>query len=94
MAAEPDKNTQAFETTDLYFQQVIAEARTAWETASKTYSNEYKDPHGPWVKQDDRIKIERQNAKLLVAMKNAHKKYEYFMKLQAYYKETTKNIIR
>lgn len=79
---EPDRNTETIAALGGYLPAKIAETKAAWCDASVAYTNGYADTkYRNDLKCREKQAIERDNKKLLAAVKRAKAKYEKYQKI-------------
>ena len=87
---EPWRNEETIRTLDAYLPQKQAQAKDAWENASKRYQNEYTSTQFRYdLTANQKRTIEAANRKMLNEVKRCKAKYERWGKIIAYY-ETLK----
>lgn len=87
---EPWRNEETIRILDAYLPQKQAQAKDAWENASKRYQNEYTGTQFRYdLTANQRRTIEAANRKMLNEVKRCKAKYERWGKIIAYY-ETLK----
>ena len=87
---EPWRNEETIRTLDAYLPQKQAQAKDAWENASKRYQNEYTGTQFRYdLTANQKRTIEAANRKMLNEVKRCKAKYERWGKIIAYY-ETLK----
>ena len=87
---EPWRNEETIRTLDAYLPQKQAQAKDAWENASKRYQNEYTGTQFRYdLAANQKRTIEAANRKMLNEVKRCKAKYERWGKIIAYY-ETLK----
>ena len=87
---EPWRNEETIRTLDAYLPQKQAQAKDAWENASKRYQNEYTGTQFRYdLTAQQKRTIEAANRKMLNEVKRCKAKYERWGKIIAYY-ETLK----
>lgn len=88
---EPWRNEETIRTLDAYLPQKQAQAKDAWENASKRYQNEYTGTQFRYdLTANQKRIIEAANRKMLNEVKRCKAKYERWGKTVAYY-EMLKN---
>ena len=88
---EPWRNEETIRTLDAYLPQKQAQAKDAWENASKRYQNEYTGTQFRYdLTAQQKRTIEAANRKMLNEVKRCKAKYERWGKTVAYY-EMLKN---
>ena len=88
---EPWRNEETIRTLDAYLPQKQAQAKDAWENASKRYQNEYTGTQFRYdLTANQKRTIEAANRKMLNEVKRCKAKYERWGKIIAYY-EMLKN---
>ena len=87
---EPWRNEETIRILDAYLPQKQAQAKDAWENASKRYQNEYTGTQFRYdLTANQKRTIEAANRKMLNEVKRCKAKYERWGKIIAYY-ETLK----
>ena len=87
---EPWRNEETIRILDAYLPQKQAQAKDAWENASKRYQNEYTGTQFRYdLAANQKRTIEAANRKMLNEVKRCKAKYERWGKIIAYY-ETLK----
>ena len=87
---EPWRNEETIRTLDAYLPQKQAQAKDAWENASKRYQKEYTGTQFRYdLTANQKRTIEAANRKMLNEVKRCKAKYERWGKIIAYY-ETLK----
>lgn len=87
---EPWRNGETIRILDAYLPQKQAQAKDAWENASKRYQNEYTGTQFRYdLTANQKRTIEAANRKMLNEVKRCKAKYERWGKIIAYY-ETLK----
>ena len=88
---EPWRNEETIRILDAYLPQKQAQAKDAWENASKRYQNEYTGTQFRYdLTANQKRTIEAANRKMLNEVKRCKAKYERWGKIIAYY-EMLKN---
>lgn len=83
---EPWRNEETIRTLDAYLPQKQAQAKDAWENASKRYQNEYTGTQFRYdLTAQQKRTIEAANRKMLNEVKRCKAKYERWGKTVAYY---------
>lgn len=83
---EPWRNEETIRTLDAYLPQKQAQAKDAWENASKRYQNEYTGTQFRYdLTANQKRTIEAANRKMLNEVKRCKAKYERWGKIIAYY---------
>lgn len=83
---EPWRNEETIRTLDAYLPQKQAQAKDAWENASKRYQNEYTGTQFRYdLTANQKRTIEAANRKMLNEVKRCKTKYERWGKIIAYY---------
>ena len=83
---EPWRNEETIRTLDAYLPQKQAQAKDAWENASKRYQNEYTGTQFRYdLTANQKRIIEAANRKMLNEVKRCKAKYERWGKIIAYY---------
>ena len=83
---EPWRNEETIRTLDAYLPQKQAQAKDAWENASKRYQNEYTGTQFRYdLTANQKRTIEAANRKMLNKVKRCKAKYERWGKIIAYY---------
>lgn len=83
---EPWRNDETIRTLDAYLPQKHAQAKEAWERASKRYQNEYTDARSHYyLTAQQKRRVEAANRKMLNEVKRCKSKYERWGKIIAYY---------
>ena len=90
---EPWRNEETIRILDAYLPQKQAQAKDAWENASKRYQNEYTGTQFRYdLTANQKRTIEAANRKMLNEVKRCKAKYERWGKIIAYYEiNKTKN---
>lgn len=79
---EPWRNEKTIDTLSTYLPQKQAEAKEAWAEASVDYTNGYVDTSFRWgLRTKEKQAIERENKRLLAAVKRAKAKHEKYQKI-------------
>ena len=87
---EPWRNEETIRILDAYLPQKQAQAKDAWENASKRYQNEYTGTQFRYdLTANQKRTVEAANRKMLNEVKRCKAKYERWGKIIAYY-ETLK----
>ena len=87
---EPQRNEKTIRTLDAYLPQKQAQAKDAWENASKRYQNEYTGTQFRYdLTANQKRTIEAANRKMLNEVKRCKAKYERWGKIITHY-ETLK----
>ena len=87
---EPWRNEETIRILDAYLPQKQAQAKDAWENASKRYQKEYTSTQSRYdLTANQKRTIEAANRKMLNEVKRCKAKYERWGKIIAYY-ETLK----
>ena len=83
---EPWRNEETIRTLDAYLPQKQAQAKDAWENASKRYQKEYTGTQFRYdLTANQKRTIEAANRKMLNEVKRCKAKYERWGKIIAYY---------
>ena len=83
---EPWRNEETIRILDAYLPQKQAQAKDAWENASKRYQNEYTGTQFRYdLTANQKRTIEAANRKMLNEVKRCKAKYERWGKIIAYY---------
>ena len=83
---EPWRNEETIRILDAYLPQKQAQAKDAWENASKRYQNEYTGTQFHYdLAANQKRTIEAANRKMLNEVKRCKAKYERWGKIIAYY---------
>lgn len=83
---EPWRNEETIRTLDAYLPQKQAQAKDAWENASKRYQKEYTGTQFRYdLTANQKWTIEAANRKMLNEVKRCKAKYERWGKIIAYY---------
>lgn len=83
---EPWRNEETIRTLDAYLPQKQAQAKDAWENASKRYQKEYTGTQFRYdLTANQKRTIEAANRKMLNEVKRCKTKYERWGKIIAYY---------
>lgn len=83
---EPWRNEETIRILDAYLPQKQAQAKDAWENASKRYQNEYTGTQFRYdLTAQQKRTIEAANRKMLNEVKRCKAKYERWGKIIAYY---------
>ena len=89
---EPWRNEEAIGTMDTYLPQKRAEAKAAWEVASKRYQDEYISTQFRYdLTAQQRRTMEVANRKMLNEVKWCKTNFEHWVKLIAYYEALRAN---
>lgn len=79
---EPDRNTETIAALGRYLPAKVAETKAAWGDASVSYTNGFVDTTYRWeLKCREKQAIERDNKRLLAAVKRAKNKHEKYVKI-------------
>ena len=88
MCKQSWRNPEAIATTERYIQLCIEEARQEWHEASVKYQNEWVDVkfHYEWT-QNQKQCAERENKKLINAVKSKKRAHDRLLKIQTVFSE-------
>lgn len=87
MFGEHWRNAEAIEQTELAIKACIDNAKAEWHESSKSYTDGYKTTDDWFMPDKEKRLIERNNKKLLNAVKKSKKAYERFLKVQKTFEE-------
>lgn len=88
---EPDRNTETITALGRYLSAKVAETKAAWGDASVSYTNGFVDTTYRWgLKCREKQAIERDNKRLLSAVKRAKNKHEKYVKILAAFEAAAK----
>lgn len=83
MFGESWRNAEAIEQTEKAIQDSVAEAKSDWDKASKSYTDGYKsDSFDPFMTDKQKRLIQRENKRLFAGVKRSKNAYERFVKVQ------------
>jgi hypothetical protein len=87
MLGESWRNIEAIKQTELAIQTCTDNAKSEWHEASKSYTDGYKTTDDWFMPDKEKRLIERNNKKLLNAVKKSKRAYERFIKVQKTFEE-------